>query len=143
MLLNCLLLKQKHRTGPWFFLQESHSLICILMFTQVGEEVEVKTNTIYHCAACLIYATTHNKPLLVNNIFMNTMKTKSSWCYLLYCPRTHTHTTLLNQICHGYGIHANINLHLYCSETQSRITSLNYLHNNLYFWNLEKTRVPN
>lgn len=30
----------------------------------------VETITVYHCAAHLIYATAHNKQLLVNNIFM-------------------------------------------------------------------------
>lgn len=40
------------------------------MFAQVRKEMEVKPITVYHHAACLIYATAHNKQLLVNNIFM-------------------------------------------------------------------------
>lgn len=40
-------------------------------------------------------------------------------------------------------MYATINLHLYGSKKELRITSLNYLHNNLYFWNSEKNRVLN
>lgn len=48
--------------------KQSHSLVCMLIFSQVTE-VEVKTISVYHCAAYLIYATAHKKQFLVS-IFM-------------------------------------------------------------------------
>ena len=44
-------------------------LVGTLMFL-LAEEVEVKTITAYYHAACIPYATAHNKEFLVNTIFM-------------------------------------------------------------------------
>lgn len=43
------------------------------MFSEVGEVVEVKTITIYHQEAYLLYATAHNKQFLVSNIFVSSI----------------------------------------------------------------------
>ena len=65
------------------------------MFAQVRKEIESNPITVYHHAACLIYATAHNKQLLVNNIFMPSIDFyeyhKKQKAHGAICFAAHTH----------------------------------------------------
>ena len=93
--------------GSLFSLSHMAAMFFVRFAFTGGKRWKLKTIPVYHHAACLIYVTAHSKQLFVNNIFMPSIdfyeyhKTKSSWCYLLCFPHTHTHTMLLNQICQG------------------------------------------
>lgn len=132
-------------TGPQFFLQYSYVLICICAFT--GKRWEVKNHpSISPRSLSDLHVTAHSKQLFVNNIFIPSIdfyeyhKTKSSWCYLL-ASHTHTHTMLFKSNLPGSMWYVWILILIYyCSKKALRITSLNYLHNNLYF-GIQKNRV--
>lgn len=120
------------------------------MFSQVGKEMEVKTLRVYHYAACLIYAAAHNKQLLVNNVFMPSIdfyeyhKNKKLMVLFALLPtHTYPHNAFKSNLPRSMWYMRILIFICIAFKKELRITSLNYLHNNLYFWNSEKNRALN